>query len=175
MASDADTRALRAIAQVAVSAITASAAPKASRPAGPSAPDDLGPLYAAAKQWIRREAAKDPLDAILGVSAAGTLMFYLAEKGHNPKCESLADAAVFVTTSLSVGYDNKFPVTPTGKAIASLLQIVGPALAAKALDPPAAEAPAPAATDNTQAVVERLDAILEILKRSPNSPSAPAA
>jgi hypothetical protein len=40
----------------------------------------------------------------------------------------------YVSTSLSVGYANIFPVTQAGKAIGALVQMVGPALSAKALD-----------------------------------------
>jgi hypothetical protein len=71
------------------------------------------------------------------VSAAAVL-FLCAEEGHNPSVRTYWDALHYVSTSLSVGYANIFPVTQAGKAIGALVQMVGPALSAKALDPPEA-------------------------------------
>jgi hypothetical protein len=67
------------------------------------------------------------------VSAAAVL-FLCAEEGHNPSVRTYWDALHYVSTSLSVGYANIFPVTQAGKAIGALVQMVGPALSAKALD-----------------------------------------
>jgi hypothetical protein len=67
------------------------------------------------------------------VSAAAVL-FLCAEEGHNPSVRTYWDAVHYVSTSLSVGYANVFPVTQAGKAIGALVQMVGPALSAKALD-----------------------------------------
>jgi hypothetical protein len=72
------------------------------------------------------------------VSAAAVL-FFCAEEGHNPSVRTYVDALHYISTSLSVGYANIFPVTQAGKAIGALVQMVGPALSAKALD---AERPA---------------------------------
>jgi len=44
------------------------------------------------------------------------------------------DALHYVSTSLSVGYANIFPVTPAGKAIGAVVQMLGPALSSRALD-----------------------------------------
>ena len=74
------------------------------------------------------------------VSAAAVL-FLCAEEGHNPSVRTYWDALHYVSTSLSVGYANIFPVTQAGKAIGALVQMVGPALSSKALD---GEARAPA-------------------------------
>ena len=67
------------------------------------------------------------------VSTAAAL-FLCAEEGHNPSVRTYWDALHYVSTSLSVGYANIFPVTQAGKAIGALVQMVGPALSAKALD-----------------------------------------
>jgi len=74
------------------------------------------------------------------VSAAAVL-FLCAEEGHNPSVRTYRDALHYVSTSLSVGYANIFPVTQAGKAIGALVRMVGPALSSKALD---GEARAPA-------------------------------
>ena len=67
------------------------------------------------------------------VSTAAVL-FLLAEEGHNPAVKTYWDALYYVSTSLSVGYANIFPVTQAGKAIGALVQMVGPAMSSKALD-----------------------------------------
>jgi hypothetical protein len=70
--------------------------------------------------------------------AAG--LFYRAEHGHNPKVQTFADALLYCSTSISVGYHDIFPRTEQGKLIATFLHTVGPALATRALDPPRARA-----------------------------------
>jgi hypothetical protein len=142
------------------------------------APDALVAAYQGAKSALRTWGTDDPLDAIATVVGAGTVLFYLAEKGKNPKCETVWDALVFITTCLSVGYDDVFARTSAGKAIASFVMTVGPSIAARAFDPPRAEAEREAAeTAATQrAIVERLDAILATLRAAPtprtNAPPA---
>jgi len=84
-------------------------------------------------------------------------LFLIAEEGHNPSVRTYFDALHYISTSLSVGYANIFPVTQMGKAIGAVVQMVGPALSAKALEAP----PAPA----DDAIASRLDAILAELRR----------
>ena len=86
-----------------------------------------------ALQWIEHR----PLDAAFEFMAAASLAFYMVEKDTNPKIDSYIDAFYYIATCASVGYADVFPVTHTGRAIASLVMIVGPAMAAKALDRPA--------------------------------------
>jgi len=62
------------------------------------------------------------------------VLFLAAEEGHNPAVNTYWDALHYISTSLSVGYSNIFPVTQAGKAIGAVVQMVGPALSAKALD-----------------------------------------
>ena len=64
----------------------------------------------------------------------GAAAFYWAEAGANPMVRSYWDALHYITTALSVGYANVFPVTALGKAIGAVVMTVGPALSARALD-----------------------------------------
>jgi hypothetical protein len=65
---------------------------------------------------------------------AAAALFLCAEEGHNPAVVTYFDALHYISTSLSVGYANIFPVTQAGKAIGAMVQMVGPALSSKALD-----------------------------------------
>ncbi len=76
----------------------------------------------------------NPLDASLEFLTAAAWAFYLAEKDENPKITSYVDAFYYISTCASVGYADIFAVTQTGRAIASLVMIVGPAMAAHSLD-----------------------------------------
>jgi len=94
--------------------------------------------------------------------AWGAGLFYWAECGANPGVRSYWDALHYISTALSVGYANIFPVTPLGKAIGAIVMTVGPALSARALDgiarPDGDEA-------STNAVVTKLNEILGELRR----------
>jgi len=74
--------------------------------------------------------------ALVGV---GSVLFYAAERGRNPKVNDIFDAMIYTSTCLSVGYGDIFAKTPLGKVLGSALMTIGPALAAKTLDGPAAE------------------------------------
>jgi hypothetical protein len=82
------------------------------------------------------------------------------------------DGLHYVSTALSVGYANIFPVTPLGKAIGAVVMTIGPALSARALDHADAHGQAPRAAAEgdgagTALLAEKLDAILaELRKRS---------
>ncbi len=77
-----------------------------------------------------------PMDAALGVLSSAAAAFYAAEKGHNPKITSYIDAFYYIATCASVGYADIFATTQTGRAIAALVMVVGPALTSHALDRP---------------------------------------
>ncbi len=115
---------------------------------------------------------RDPLESLAAVVLGGSYLFYLAEKGRNPKVQSFWDALNFIATSLSVGYDDVYAQTDAGKALASFVMTFGPALSAAALDPPASEVPAPTATVSPEslevqrAILERLTAIQAALEAS---------
>lgn len=147
---------------------------QSSQPVEP-APDALITALQNAKSTLRDFGTRDPMDAVVTVVGAGTVLFYAAEKGKNPKVQSMWDALTFITTCLSVGYDQVFAKTPAGKAIASFVMTIGPSLAARAFDPPRAEVERDAANQAAaqQAVVDRLDAILRTLQAQQTS--SPAA
>src|ERR1051325_4919754 len=69
-------------------------------------------------------------------AAAAAIIFFYAERGHNPKVNDYYDALVYCTTNLSVGYSDIFARTPLGKLVGSILMTFGPALSGSALDGP---------------------------------------
>ncbi len=131
--------------------------------------------WGTAKRGLREAMTRDPLDALAAVVLGGSYLFYLAEKGRNPKVESFWDALAFITTCLSVGYDDVFARTDSGKAIASFVMTFGPALSGAALDPPAAEQAAESAEALAvqKAILARLDAIHAALQARGVAAAAP--
>jgi hypothetical protein len=128
------------------------------------------------KAGFREVVQRDPIDTLLVSVLGGAYLFWLAEKDVNPRCRTFWDAAVFVATSLSVGYDNKFAETQAGKALATFLMTFGPAVAAAAFAPTTADQNAEAAAAaRTQAesielqksILAKLDAILTQLEKQP--------
>ena len=111
-----------------------------------------GSDYGELKDRFRRAATKDPIDTLLATVLGGGALFHLLERGKNPRCNTYWDSVLYVATSLSVGYDDVFPKTPAGNAVAALVQSFGPALAAGALSPPAADS---AAATQQSAEVQR--------------------
>jgi len=92
-----------------------------------------------------------------------TTLFYLAESDVNPGVTSYWDALHYITTALSVGYANIFPMTPLGKTIGSVVMMLGPALSARVFDATRETPPA----QDLAPVVQRLDAILRELSARP--------
>ena len=130
---------------------------------------NLGGLaqYEALKTSLREGVARDPLDALVVTVLGGSFLFYMAEKDENPKVKTYWDALVYISTCLSVGYADIFARTKAGQAIATAIMTVGPAMAAKALEPPSSET---RANDEQsiavqKAIVDKLDAILVELKK----------
>jgi len=78
----------------------------------------------------------NPLDAAVTFLAGASYAFYIAEKGVNPKVKTYVDSFYYISTCASVGYADIFAATQAGRAIAALVMIVGPALAARSLDRP---------------------------------------
>ncbi|GEM_PF-2840233 len=78
----------------------------------------------------------NPLDAAVTFLAGASYAFYLAEKDVNPKIKTYVDSFYYISTCASVGYADIFAATQAGRAIAALVMIVGPALAARSLDRP---------------------------------------
>jgi len=86
--------------------------------------------------WVE----ENPLDAVFVFLGAAASAFYRAEKGINPRIVTYTDSFYYISTCASVGYADIFAVTQTGKAIASLVMIIGPALADRSLNRPKPEA-----------------------------------
>lgn len=127
-----------------------------------AASGSLGASYADFKRSFREMVASDPMDAVLVTVFGGAYLFYVAEKGHNPKVNTYWDALVFISTCLSVGYADIFARTPAGQAIATAVMTIGPKLSGSFFEPPAAE-------QNEALVVQQkiattLDAILAELR-----------
>jgi hypothetical protein len=97
---------------------------------------EIAPFYAKLKDKLRDAVHRDPIDALLTTVLGGGLLFYLMEHDTNPRCTTYWDAVLYVATSLSVGFDDIFPKTVGGNALAAAVQTFGPALASSALSPP---------------------------------------
>jgi hypothetical protein len=123
----------------------------------------------------REQQAKEPMTATLATVLLGTIAFYRAERGHNPKVTSIYDALVYVSTNLSVGYSDILAKTSAGKAIGSALMTYGPGLATRMFDPPGREEELSSEARQTREqlgrIVERLEEILIELK-NPDEPLA---
>ena len=137
--------------------------------------DDLGTGsdYALAKDKVRAWAKEDPIDALAAVVVGGGLAFYLAERDSNPACKNPWDGILYMSTALSVGYDNLFPTTTAGHALAIFAQTFGPSLAANALEPPGAEKRAAEAAalareaelaDINRQILARLEDVVRLLE-----------
>ncbi len=126
--------------------------------------------YDSWKRSLRAAVSRDPFDALLVTVVGGAFLFYLAERGKNPKVNSYVDALLFLSTCVSVGYADVFACTPTGKAIASAVMTFGPAMSGGIFDEPGSsggDAPAPPELLAVQkAIVDKLDAILGELRAS---------
>lgn len=116
--------------------------------------DDFTDLKKSIRQWAKR----DPMDALYTTVFGGGLAFYLAEKDSNPNCQHAWDGILYMSTALNVGYDNLFPTTPIGHALAVFAQTFGPALAGMAFDEPADEA-----SETNKQILARLDEIVRLL------------
>lgn len=103
----------------------------------------------------------NPFESLCLLIGAGAAVFYWAEAEANDKVNDYWDALQYVSTCLSVGYANIFPVTPVGKIVGALVMMVGPALSSRALD--TAETGTAAASQ--QALLAKLDEVIAELKR----------
>ncbi|MGE0607351.1 MAG: ion channel [Pirellulales bacterium] len=112
---------------------------------------------------------RNPLESLVGLVTAGAAVYYAAERGRNDKVNTYWDALEFVSTCASVGYSNIFPNTPAGKMVASVLFLLGPNLAERALDPPAATAQdgsaSAAVAPSDAALLSKLDELLVELRK----------
>jgi hypothetical protein len=84
-------------------------------------------------QWAAK-LTENPCAKAAALVGASSLLFYVAERGHNPKVNDVFDAMVYTSTCLSVGYGDIFARTPFGKVLGSALMTMGPAVTAQTLD-----------------------------------------
>jgi voltage-gated potassium channel len=129
----------------------------------------MGTSYVSLRESLKAAVRQDPFDATIVTVLGGSFLFYIAEKGHNPKVETYWDALVFISTCLSVGYADIFARTPAGQAIASAVMTLGPAMSGAIFEgPPAEEDKKKAAPEELYrvqaAIVDKLDAILQELR-----------
>jgi hypothetical protein len=103
------------------------------------------------------EPAPTPADSLCALVATSAALLYWAEEGKNPNIKDYWDAFHYIATSLSVGYANIFPATPLGKIIGAAVQMVGPALSARALDG--------GGDLENRALLDKMDEILVELRR----------
>ena len=120
--------------------------------------------FAEMKKSVRAWAKRDPIDALYTTVLGGGLAFYLAEKDVNPNCTKPWDGILYMSTALNVGYDNLFPTTPIGHALAIFAQTFGPALAGAALDEPNADAEE---AETNRQILGKLDEIVRLLAAKP--------
>lgn len=97
--------------------------------------------------------------------AMSSLLFYAAERDHNPKVNDVFDASIYCSTCLSVGYGDIFAKTPLGKLIGTALMTIGPALSGAAMDGPRDE-------HQQQLQEQMLTTLRQILERLPAQPAA---
>jgi hypothetical protein len=132
------------------------------------APTAGGTSYDSWKRSLKGAVSSDPFDALVVTVVGGAFLFYLAERGKNPKVNSYVDALLFISTCVSVGYADVFACTPAGKAIASAVMTFGPAMSGGIFDEPGSQGEpiaAPAELIAVQKViVDKLEAILGELR-----------
>ena len=118
---------------------------------------------------IEERAAKlteNPCQSTVAMVTGAAVLFYIAERGHNPKVNDIYDALVYCTTNLSVGYSDIFARTPAGKLIGSALMTLGPAMSGRALDGPKPS------VDTQQEILSTLQQILARLQPSEGAVAA---
>lgn len=103
-----------------------------------------------------------PPESLVGFTLSASMAFYLTERDTNPQIKTFVDAFYYISTCLTVGYADVYPMTQRGRLIAAVVMIIGPALANNALDPPGREKPASAR--GQEATIGRLETILEALQ-----------
>jgi hypothetical protein len=110
-------------------------------------------------EWAAKLTEK-PLQNAVALVALSSVLFYLAERGRNPKVRDIYDAMIYCSTNMSVGYSDIFAKTPLGKLVGTAVMTIGPAMAARTLDGPRSAT----AADTQSQVLETLRQILAALK-----------
>lgn len=75
-----------------------------------------------------------PFSNTCSLVAVSSMLFFMAERDHNPKVPSIYDAMIYCSTCLNVGYADIFAKTPVGKIIGTFLMTIGPSMATKTTD-----------------------------------------
>lgn len=109
--------------------------------------------------------AERPAQNTLILLGFAALLFYQAERGNNPRVNTLFDALEYCSSSLSVGFTHIFPQTPIGKLVGSLLMTYGPALSNAMLDGPGSARRDPAHDPTQQKILATLEQILSELRK----------
>src|SRR2546421_6397956 len=117
------------------------------------------------EEWAASLRNKPAQNTALFASAAAVI-FYYAERGHNPKVNNYYDAPVYCTTNLSVGYSDIFARTSLGKLVGSILMTFGPALSGAALDGPRQQE----TNDTQKQILNTLQQILTHLEAEKTTP-----
>src|SRR5579871_1462819 len=85
-------------------------------------------------QAVDLTSTAQPIEELSTFVTITAMLFFWAEEGQNESVKTYFDALHYIATSLSVGYANIFPTTQLGKAIGAAVQMIGPALSARALE-----------------------------------------
>ena len=140
----------------------------------PPTPIDLKAILSSlASRWPTSEKidnfsaklAERPAQNTLIILGLSTVVFYMAERDHNPRVNTIFDSLEYCSSSLSVGYTGIFPQTPLGKTVATFLMTYGPALTGAMIDGPKQNAESRHVTE--QKMLETLEQILGELRNRP--------
>ncbi len=90
-----------------------------------------------------------------------SLLFFLSERGRNPKVNTIIDATLYCSTCLNVGYADIHPVTQAGKLLGTLLMTFGPGLVSRTMEgSKSAESP-----DLQPEILASLQRIVDLLEK----------
>ena len=122
----------------------------------------IGRLIPGGLDSVSARMAEHPFRNTASLVGLTTMLFYVAERGHNPAVNCIFDASIYCSTCLNVGYGNIFAVTPIGKLIGTLLMTIGPGLVTKVTD----GVHSTPASDTQQKIADTLQQILAQLRSS---------
>lgn len=124
--------------------------------------------FRAWKERLQDMAVDNPLETLVVGVLGSAWVFYLAERGENEAVNTYDDALYYISTCLSVGYANIFPRTQMGKFVAAVVMMLGPSLANWLLEgrlvARSTADPSNSARPDLAPVIDKLDAILQVLK-----------
>lgn len=83
----------------------------------------------------------NPVDAVFSLTCAAAAAFYTAERKSNPEVESYVDALYMIASSIWGGYNKEIAVTQSGRAIVTLVKILGPSFSVKTWNRPVSSSP----------------------------------